>query len=198
MELNDGNLEEFARKCAAAYCKRFSNWNQLDDAQQDAAVFLLANRDKWHKPAPVLFRRTVGQLVRNYQEERKLRTKTPIRIVSGDVDRAAAKDETAAVDERLDSGGEPDPRWTIIERALRQPELTPAEREIVRAILRGDQSNDAIAATFHKSPGRISQIFSKFKTVCQRLDARPGVVSVDTKKIDSTPEERAANPLFFD
>ena len=151
MTIDDENLEVFARKCAAAYCRRFSNWSQLEDATQDAAVFLLANRDKWTKPAPVLFRRTVGQLVRNYQEERKLRTKTPIRIVSGDVDRATTKNETAEVDERLDSNGEPDPRWTIIERALRQ-----------------------------------------------RLEARPGVIPVDTKRIDPTPEERAANPLFFD
>lgn len=198
MTIDDENLEVFARKCAAAYCRRFSNWNQLEDATQDAAVFLLANRDKWSKPAPVLFRRTVGQLVRNYQEERKLRTKSPIRIVSGDVDRATTKNETAEVDERLDSNGETDPRWSIIERALRQPDFTPNERDIIRAILRGDQTNDAIATAFRRSPGRISQIFSKFKTVCQRLDARPGAVAVDTKRIDPTPEERAANPLFFD
>ena len=196
MALDDDNLDSFARKCAAAYCKRFANWNQFDDAVQNAAIFLLEHRDKWQKPPAVLFRRTVGQLIRNYQDERKLRTKNPIRIVSGDVDRATAKNETDEIDDRLDSGGPSadDRRWSIIERAIQQPELV-GKREIVRAIAAG-KSNAEIAAAFNLSPGRISQIFAEFKTVCQRLALRPGLI--DTKRIDPTPAERNETPLFFD
>ena len=196
--LEEEKIFEFAASCARAYCKKYRAWGQYDDAVQEVAVFLLENRSLWSKPRAVLRQRAVGVLVRNYQNERRLRTKTPLRLITGtEFEKVDERRPEKEVDERLDSGVSTDPRLEIIERALRRPDVAP-NADVIRMILSGRPRKE-ISAVFKLSQGRLSQIFDSFKRVCRQIELRNGSASVlvDTKKEDPTPEERAENPLFF-
>lgn len=203
MALTDDTLEQFSRSCACCYCKRYGSWEQLDDAQQDAALFLLAHRDKWQLPEAKLKRRAVMQLVRNYQERHKLRTKQPLRMQQvEDVDSMAGSEvdsEAEALrDQQIDAGLDrhEDPRWLIIQRALRQPDVGP-HKEALIDIIEGKLTRKEIAARHGITQGRLSQIFAHFKTICQCLEPTGGCTLVDTLKEDATAEQRAATPLFY-
>lgn len=203
MALTDDTLEQFSRSCACCYCKRYGSWEQLDDAQQDAALFLLAHRDKWQLPEAKLKRRAVMQLVRNYQERHKLRTKQPLRMQQvEDVDSLTGSEvdsEAEALrDQQIDAGLDrhEDPRWLIIQRALRQPDVGP-HKEALIDIIEGKLTRKEIAARHGITQGRLSQIFAHFKTICQCLEPTGGCTLVDTLKEDATAEQRAATPLFY-
>ena len=203
MALTDDTLEQFSRSCACCYCKRYGSWEQLDDAQQDAALFLLAHRDKWQLPEAKLKRRAVMQLVRNYQERHKLRTKQPLRLQQvEDVDSLAGSEvdceDEARRDQQIDAGLDchEDPRWLIIQTALRQPDVGPYKEALVE-IVEGNLTRKEIAARHGITQGRLSQIFAHFKAICQRLEPTGGAQLVDTLKEDATAAQRAAAPLFY-
>ena len=197
--LNDADLLPFAASCARSYCRRFNCWPQLEDATQEVALFLLSRRDKWNAPRAALRRRAVGVLIRAYQDERRLRTKSPLVILpSAELEKVDNRRPEKEVDERIDSGVAGDPRLEIIQRALRQPDVAPYAG-VIREILDGTRPRKEIAAAAGISQGRLSQVFSTFKRICRQFELRNGsaAVLVDTLKEDPTPEERAQNPLFY-
>lgn len=187
--MTEAEILPFSERCARAYCKKFNAWAALDDATQEAALFLCQNRSLWEKPDAWLRRRVCGQLVRNYQNEHKIRTKSPLFFTHGAFDEIEPVAEPESETE--------DPRLLIIQTALRQPDVAPW-RHILVDIVDGELSRKEIAAKHGVSQSWISQLFARFKIVCSQMDPNGGgAVLVDTLKEDPTAEERAACPLFY-
>lgn len=110
--IDDASLFDFSRSCAASYCRRFGA-SDLDDATQEASLYLLQIRDKWNKPRNYLRKRVVFALVRKYQNEKGLRRKNRIRRIDLDVfliaekikDKTQSEDARRAVDEAIRNAG---------------------------------------------------------------------------------------------
>lgn len=192
--LTENELESFAKSCASSYCRRFNCWTQLDDASQESALFLWQHRDKWStKTKAQLRKRTIGQLIRNYQNEKKLRTKSPLVFVSRE-DFDVKSESTSEADQEKDRAE----KLAIIERALRQPDAEiVAYKTAIREVLAGTEKKATIAARHGISPGRLSQVFSHFTIVCKRLALGESSELIDTSKEDPTSEELASMPLFY-
>ena len=189
IDVTEAEILPFSERCARSYCKKFNAWAALDDATQEAALFLCQNRALWEKPDAWLRRRVCGQLVRNYQNEHKIRTKSPLFFTHGAFDEIEPVAEPESETE--------DPRLSIIQTALRQPDVAPW-RHILVDIVDGELSRKEIAAKHGVSQSWISQLFARFKIVCSQMDPNGGgAVLVDTLKEDPTAEERAACPLFY-
>lgn len=71
--LEEKDVFNVAEKIAAQYCKKFHAWSQFDEARQEAAFWLLKNRDKWYLPEKNLFFMGKLALVRWYQNAHNLR-----------------------------------------------------------------------------------------------------------------------------
>lgn len=188
MTVTDANVFDFAQMCARVYCKRYNAWSQLDDATQDACLYLLNAREKWAQPKSKLINRTVGELVRNYQKEHGLRRKNRPKKVDLNLSK---------IEDRRSESQEVDSRRLIVERALGQPDVAPY-KALVQDLLACDASFAAIAKKHGVTKARVSQIFKLFKSVCRRLDAdKSGVVLVDVEELDLTDAEKEKMRLFF-
>lgn len=75
--MDESDVFSFAVECARIYCARFKCWEQLDDATQEAALWLLRNRGKWNLRKSSLKNAVVFALIRWYQNENHLRRKNP-------------------------------------------------------------------------------------------------------------------------
>ena len=187
MTVTEESVYEFSQLCARIYCKQYSAWSQFDDATQDACLYLLNNQKKWTQPKPKLINRVIGELVRCYQKEHGLRRKSKLKRVDVNLSLIATKEEREVDDSR----------WSIVERALRQPDVAP-NRSIVESLLEPDATVTTVAKKHGLTKARVSQIFKQFKAVCQRLhEDIPGVVLVDAHELNLTQEENEQMGLFF-
>lgn len=154
--MTDEQLFPFARACASAYCARYGAWSQLDDATQEACVFLLKNRAKWNRSESALRNRTILALVRWYQNENGLRRKTRLQRVDFDVENVPATDK------------EDDAR-AIVEAAL---ERFPDEEAIIRDLIAG--ADRKTVATNHKVRlSEVDRIFKEFKSELCKFSDQP-------------------------
>ena len=103
--LTETCLFDFARTCALAYCRRYAASEQLDDATQEACLFLLKNRLLWERSDSYLRFRTFYALVRWYQDERRMRARrrlvraeAPVELVHDAVDAASRMEAREIVD----------------------------------------------------------------------------------------------------
>jgi len=124
--IDDATLFDFARSCAREYCRRFSSTN-LDDATQEASLYLLEHRDRWNRPRNYLRKRVVYELVRKYQNESGLRRKNKLRKVELDVFQLTRK-------KREDPDAEE--AREIVEEAIKDGKLEDV-REVVELIVDG-------------------------------------------------------------
>ncbi len=177
--LEEKDVFQFAERVAKSYCARVNNYRNIDDAVSEACVFLLEHRDQWNRPPQWLYRRAVGQLIRNFQNEHGLRRKNRA-FYTENYDL-----QTHAETVEVDAPKRTDARIRIIERALKQPDFVEYA-EVVRDIVAGMARTD-IALKHNITQGRISQIFNRFKTVCQRLD----------EEREPTHEDKTKYPLLF-
>jgi len=124
--IDDATLFDFSRSCAREYCRRFNSTN-LDDATQEASLYLLEHREKWNHPRNYLRKRVVYELVRKYQNESGLRRKNKLRKVELDVFQLTRK-------KREDPDAEE--AREIVEEAVKDGKLEDV-REVVELIVDG-------------------------------------------------------------
>lgn len=124
--IDDATLFDFSRSCAREYCRRFNSTN-LDDATQEASLYLLQHRDRWNRPRNYLRKRVVFELVRRYQNESGLRRKNKLRKVELDVFQLSRK-------KREDPDAEE--AREIVEEAVKDGKLEDV-REVVELIVDG-------------------------------------------------------------
>lgn len=159
--IDDATLFDFARSCAREYCRRFNSTN-LDDATQEASLYLLQHRDRWNRPRNYLRKRVVYELVRRYQNESGLRRKNTLRKVELDVfqiSRKKREPDANAVEAR-----------EIVEEAIRNGKLEQ-DREIVELIVDG-WNRKQIAEKFGVSFGEISaDVFKRFLRELKKIEA---------------------------
>lgn len=178
--IEEKDVLPFAKAVARSYCSLSGSWNNYDDAVGESCVFLLEHREFWIRPTTWLKRRVIGQLIRNYQNERGLRRKH--KTTTNHVDEsliAPQKDKT--------DSNKVDERNRIIDRALQQPDVAQ-DSAIIRDIL-GGVSREEVAKKYKITQGRVSQLFHQFRIACLRLD-------VDTIRRPTT-EEKERYPLLY-
>ena len=124
--IDDATLFDFSRSCAREYCRRFNSTN-LDDATQEASLYLLQHREKWNRPRNYLRKRVVYELVRKYQNESGLRRKNKLHKVELDVFQLTKK-------KREDPDAEE--AREIVEEAVKDGKLEDV-REVVELIVDG-------------------------------------------------------------
>ena len=124
--IDDATLFDFSRSCAREYCRRFNSTN-LDDATQEASLYLLEHRDRWNRPRNYLRKRVVYELVRKYQNESGLRRKNKLHKVELDVFQLTRK-------KREDPDAEE--AREIVEEAVKDGKLEDV-REVVELIVDG-------------------------------------------------------------
>ena len=124
--IDDATLFDFSRSCAREYCRRFNSTN-LDDATQEASLYLLQHREKWNRPRNYLRKRVVYELVRKYQNESGLRRKNKLHKVELDVFQLTRK-------KREDPDAEE--AREIVEEAVKDGKLEDV-REVVELIVDG-------------------------------------------------------------
>ena len=148
--LNDDDLYDFAKSCAYSYYRRFGS-SDLEEATQDAALYLVENRENWTKPRNYLRKRVVFVLVRKYQNEKGLRRKNKIRKIELDVFLLAArlKDETNRDEAR-----------SLIDSAIRSAGLEYAH-ELIELLIDGWTRKD-VRKRFNVSFREVSEIWNSF------------------------------------
>lgn len=124
--IDDATLFDFSRSCAREYCRRFNSTN-LDDATQEASLYLLEHRDRWNRPRNYLRKRVVYELVRRYQNESGLRRKNKLHKVELDVFQLTKK-------KREDPDAEE--AREIVEEAIKDGKLEDV-REVVELVVDG-------------------------------------------------------------
>jgi DNA-directed RNA polymerase specialized sigma24 family protein len=157
--IDDATLFDFSRSCAREYCRRFNSAN-LDDATQEASLYLLEHRDRWSRPRNYLRKRVVYELVRRYQNEIGLRRKNKLRKVEFDVFQFARKkrDDPDAEEAR-----------EIIEEAIKDGKLEQ-DREIVELIVDG-WTRSEIAGKYDVKFWEISDVYKRFLHALQKIEA---------------------------
>ena len=187
MTLDDASLLSFARQCAKAYCRRYAAQSQFDDAVQEACVYLLENRGKWTQPAAKLKRRVVGELVRKYQNERKLRSKfyRPMQYVESVPDRIQDDADLEQIERR-------DWLCARIRRAASNAERADC-MEFFAAVALGEDIKTA-SARFRMSVSQGRALYKRFLTELKKLSDAPGMVLFDLS--DAQDEEIEQCPLF--
>lgn len=183
--ITEDDVFEFAQKCARAYCRRFNAWSRLDDAIGDACAYLLEHREKWSNSNGALTVRVVGELISSYQKEYGLLLKNSPKIVVGDMSRVEDSRKT-----------NDDPRFEIMRRALRQPEIAPYA-EIVEDIISLNYTRAEIAKKHGSTQSRLSQIFKTYKNVCRRLSEVQSVELANPDELDLTTKEKEKMELFY-
>lgn len=170
--LDDSTLYAFALSCARNYCQRFAS-SDLDDATQEASLYLLQIRDKWDRPRNYLRKRVIFELVRRYQNKHGLRRKNKLQFCGADLFRLAAQ-------ERKESDAERDAREIVME-AIREARLE-SEREIVELIVDG-WTNHEIAEFTGRPYCEISNIRARFFRALRNVCG----VSADEKERNRFP-----------
>ena len=182
--MDESRLFEFAQSCAKAYCARFWQPSQFDDATQEVCRFMLKNRDKWNRPDGALKRRCVLRLVRWYQEINGLRRKVkpPVRV-------DAPLD--AIEDRERDDEGDAKRLYNLelVQRAIRQSGLPS---DWVEDLVYWKKTQKQVAAERGVSVSYIARRFARFKQEIERLFGVKGVEIVDAP----TEEEIEECPLF--
>lgn len=148
--IDDATLFDFSRSCAREYCRRFNSTN-LDDATQEASLYLLEHREKWNRPRNYLRKRVVYELVRKYQNESGLRRKNKLRKVELDVFQLTKK-------KREDPDAEE--AREIVEEAVKDGKLEDV-REVVELIVDG-WNRKQIAKKFGVPFRDVSSIYKRF------------------------------------
>ncbi len=157
--IDDATLFDFSRSCAREYCRRFSSTN-LDDATQDASLYLLEHRDRWNRPRNYLRKRVVYELVRKYQNESGLRRKNKLRKVDLDVFQLSKKkkrDDPDAEEAR-----------EIVEEAIKDGKLEQ-DREIVELIIDG-WNRTRIARKLALPFCDVSDVYKRFLRELRKFD----------------------------
>ena len=187
MTLDDASLLSFARQCAKAYCRRYAAQSQFDDAVQEACVYLLENRGKWTQPAAKLKRRVVGELVRKYQNERKLRSKfyRPIQYVE-------SAPEEIADDADLERLERRDWLCARIRRAAANAGCADC-LELLEAVALGEDVKSA-ASRFRVGVSKVRALYKRFLTELKKMSDAPGMILFDLA--DASEEETEECPLF--
>ena len=159
--MDESDVFSFAVECARIYCARFKCWEQLDDATQEASLYLLQNRDRWNRPRNYLRKRVVYELVRKYQNESGLRRKNKLRKVELDVLQLARKkrEPDANAVEALE----------IVEEAIKDGKLEQ-DREIVELIVDG-WTRSEIAEKYDVKFWEISDVYKRFLRALQKIAA---------------------------
>lgn len=173
--LDDSTLYAFALSCARNYCQRFAS-SDLDDATQEASLYLIQNRDKWNRPRNYLRKRVIFELVRRYQNKNGLRRKNKLQFCDADLLRLASQ-------ERKESDAERDAR-EIVATAIQEGRLE-SEREIVELIVDG-WTNHEIAAFNGRPYCEISNIRARFLRTVRNVCG-----------VDADEKERNRFPLLY-
>lgn len=175
--MTDNDVLQLAQESARVYCRRYSSYENYDDAVGDACVYLLEHREKWDQEPRKLKRRVVGELVRGYQRAHGLRLKRPPIRVALDFE-TPTKNEGRTTEKSISD---------VVERALQQPDVA----SIAPVVLFILNSNSKEAANrFGLSKSAISKIKRRFSIVCMRLK--------NQEEGDSVPADaRLSMPLFF-
>ena len=156
--IDDATLFDFSRSCAREYCRRFNSTN-LDDATQEASLYLLEHRDRWNRPRNYLRKRVVYELVRKYQNESGLRRKNKLRKVELDVFQLTKK-------KREDPDAEE--AREIVEEAVKDGKLEDV-REVVELIVDG-WDRKQIAKKLGVRFCDVSEIYRRFFQELRKYD----------------------------
>ena len=183
--MDDSRVFEFATQCAKAYCAKFKDPTQLDEAIQNSAIFLLENRKIWGRPDGFLRWQTILNLVRIYQKEHFLRRKErPSRREWGD-------DLLEIRDARLEFYLEEAEVSDLIRRAIVQGSLTPIG-DAIELLARRLKTRREVAREYGVSTAKLDRRFARFKLELKKLIGIRGVVIVD----EPDPEDFLECPLF--
>lgn len=168
--IDDATLFDFSRSCAREYCRRFNSTN-LDDATQEASLYLLEHRDRWNRPRNYLRKRVVYELVRRYQNESGLRRKNRLRKVELDVFQLSRKkrDDPDAEEAR-----------EIVEEAIKDGKLEE-DREIVELIVDG-WNRTRIARKLELPFCDVSDVYKRFLRALKKIEALDDEPSEQEKK----------------
>ena len=157
--IDDATLFDFARSCAREYCRRFNSTN-LDDATQEASLYLLQHRDRWNRPRNYLRKRVVYELVRRYQNESGLRRKNTLRKVELDVFQLSKK--------KREPDADAEEAREIVEEAIRNGKLEQ-DREIVELIVDG-WNRTRIARKLALPFCDVSDVYKRFFRELRKFD----------------------------
>ena len=170
--IDDATLFDFSRSCAREYCRRFNSTN-LDDATQEASLYLLEHRDRWNRPRNYLRKRVVYELVRKYQNESGLRRKNKLRKVELDVFQLSKK-------KREDPDAEE--AREIVEEAVKDGKLEDV-REVVELIVDG-WNRKQIAKKLGVPFRDVSEVYKTFLRELKKFD-------------EPSEEEKKKFPLLY-
>ena len=187
--LNDDSLEQFATRCARLYCKRYSCWEQFDDAVGESCLFLLKLKAKgyWETLAPrELTRRTVLRLVRWYQDEHKLRSKNRPTII-------AIIDDLEDADDRIERLERDEENLSMIRRAVNNANCVDC-LDVILDVVRGERIEDAARKHKMKSSS-LRRIYGRFLFELKKAGNIRGVKIVNAE--DATEEEKLSCPLLM-
>ena len=160
--LDESTLYAFALSCARNYCQRFAS-SDLDDATQEASLYLLQIRDKWNRPRNYLRKRVIFELVRRYQDKHGLRRKNKPQFIDADLFRLTTQ-------ERKETEAERDAR-EIVATAIQDSRLE-TEREIVELIVDG-WTNHEIVEFIGRPYYEISAIRARFLRAVRNVCGTP-------------------------
>lgn len=162
--ITEANLFEFAKKAASLYCRKFSAWEQYDDAVQEVCLRLLKNRDCWANDEKVVIRQELLGLVRWYQNEKGLRRKNRIAQVDFQTEDLSTTDEKQiALNDRRD----------LFERAMVNGRFFEEEKEILRLAIDKIKTREEIAKDFRISKREIEWLIKKFAKELCKLSEEP-------------------------
>jgi len=170
--IDDATLFDFSRSCAREYCRRFNSTN-LDDATQEASLYLLEHRDRWNRPRNYLRKRVVYELVRKYQNESGLRRKNKLHKVELDVFQLTRK-------KREDPDAEE--AREIVEEAVKDGKLEDV-REVVELIVDG-WNRKQIAKKLGVPFRDVSEVYKTFLRELRKFD-------------EPSEEEKKKFPLLY-
>lgn len=189
--MTDDKLFEFAKECAAAYCRKHGDASQFDEATSEACDWLLSNRHLWTLPKGALKWRTVRRLVRWYQDEHGLRKTSPTSFV--DVDEYANDVRLSSKeDARLLCYIEQQEVDDLVIRAATQAWLLGVF-DLVRAWVLELGTREELSARFGIPLSSLDRMRRRFKRELKKLVGVHGVVIVDS----ATDEELVECPLFL-
>lgn len=184
--MTDDKLFEFAKECAAAYCRKHGDLSQFDEATSESCDWLLDNRKLWNLPDGALKWRAVKRLVRWYQDAHGLRKKDPLPVRLPDYDLESVRET------RLEFYVEDLEVRDTVRRAMEQAELTGAA-EIVWSWVYQLGTRRELSVKFGLSLSRLDRMRKRFKRELKKLVDVRGVVIVNS----ATREEIEECPLFL-
>lgn len=189
MTVTDANVFDFAQMCARVYCKRYSCWEQFDDAVGESCLFLLKLKAKgyWETLAPrELTRRTVLRLVRWYQDEHKLRSKNRPTVI-------AIIDDLEDADDRIERLERDEENLSMIRRAVNNANCVDC-LDVILDVVRGERIEDTARKHKMKSSS-LRRIYKRFLFELNKLDRKRGVKIINAE--DATEDEKKSCPLLM-